>query len=55
MSSCPVETTRLQYPPNSLGWNAANHSNPMLEVLFFLEEMKNMRSQIRNLESLLYR
>ena len=48
-------TTALRYPPNSYGWNAANHPNPVLELIFFLREMKFQKDRIGDLESLLYR
>jgi hypothetical protein len=28
------------YPPNSAGFNAAEHFNPFLDLIFFLKELK---------------
>lgn len=38
----------LVYPPNSYGWNAANHPNPMLDVIFFLREYEKIFEQFKN-------
>jgi hypothetical protein len=35
-----VLRTQLVYPPNHLGWNAANHPNPLLDLLFFLRQFQ---------------
>lgn len=29
----------LIYPPNEMGWNAAKHPNPFLEIIFFLYKL----------------
>jgi hypothetical protein len=33
----PEMQLSLAYPPNALGWNAAGHFNPFLDLLFFLK------------------
>lgn len=30
------DSDELQYPPNSVGWNAASHPNPFLDVIYML-------------------
>lgn len=39
---------KLAYPPNSYGWNAANHPNPMLDVIFFLRENQKSFEEGKN-------
>ena len=43
-----VQRHILVYPPNSSGWNAANHPNPMLDVIFFLREFEKIFEQSKN-------
>lgn len=43
-----VMTTMLVYPPNYLGWNAANHPNPLLDLLFFLKQYQKIHERIIN-------
>lgn len=38
--------TVLAYPPNHLGWNAANHPNPLLDLLFFLRQFQRINERI---------
>ena len=44
-SSLPDTVTQLEYPPNELGWNAAGHSNPFLETIFFLRAVALCRRE----------
>lgn len=41
-----VMRTQLVYPPNHLGWNAANHPNPLLDLLFFLRQFQKIQEKI---------
>jgi hypothetical protein len=41
-----VMRTQLVYPPNHLGWNAANHPNPLLDLLFFLRQFQRAQERI---------
>jgi hypothetical protein len=44
VATVPVtHVMQLEYPPNDLGWNAAGHSNPLLETIFFLREVAKSR------------
>jgi hypothetical protein len=38
--------TQLVYPPNHLGWNAANYPNPLLDLLFFLRQCQRINERI---------
>lgn len=38
--------TMLVYPPNHQGWNAANHPNPMLDLIFFLKQFEKVHERI---------
>lgn len=41
------------YPPNNRGWNAVNHHNPFLKVIFFLRmrEVALLRSTAQSSQS----
>jgi len=36
----PEANAEQVYPPNECGWNAARHSNPFIDVIFFLKQLE---------------
>jgi hypothetical protein len=44
--SAPRTRMELVYPPNSMGWNAAAHRNPYLDLIFFLRAIEKDREAV---------
>jgi hypothetical protein len=44
--TAPRTRMELVYPPNSMGWNAAAHRNPYLDLIFFLRAIEKDREAV---------
>jgi hypothetical protein len=49
----PVILSQLVYPPNDAGYNAAEHPNPILDVIFFLKALHDLSCRVNELESMI--